>query len=237
MEIKKENLIKFYLSHRLYIFPGIVALSSLILIIFVILPQTFKLIGNQKIEGDLFNKSKLLEAKAQVLENFDQNDLSKKVNSVLNIYPQDKDFGSSISLLQNISNQLGFSIVTLNLGNVSAKNAQSYALKMEVIGPKFLVPVLLNNIENANRILRVSSVEVSNKDTESADVSMGIEALYSSVPSTVGSVDSPLPVLSQKEEDLVAKLVSVAPATDFVSAQPSSVNTSAVPLGKSNPFE
>lgn len=235
--MKKEAITKFYLTYRLYIFPGVVALSSLILIVFVIFPQTAKLLGNQKTQGDLFNKSKLLEVKAQELETFDEEDLSRKVGVALNLYPPDQDFGNVIGLLQAITNQVGFSILTLNLGGNTAKGkGQSYSLKVEVAGPKSLLPLLLSNIENSNRLLRVSSVDIASKDGQTADVNLGIEALYAAVPNTVGSLDSPLPKLSQKEEELITKLVTSAPA--LISKEtPEGPQSPTFPKGKANPFE
>ena len=68
--MKKEDLQKFYLTYRLYIFPVVVAFSCLVLIILVIYPETVKLIINQKTQEEVLNKHKFLEVKAQTLANF-----------------------------------------------------------------------------------------------------------------------------------------------------------------------
>ena len=101
--MKKEDLLKFYAQYKLFIFPLVVGISSLILIVFVILPQTIKLVTNQGAEEELFNKSQFLEVKAQDLDNLDQEDLSRKVQYVLGVYPADKDFGNIVGIIQSVT--------------------------------------------------------------------------------------------------------------------------------------
>lgn len=229
--MKKEDILKFYKDYKLFIFPSVVALSSLTLIIFVIYPQVTKLISNQKIEEELFNKSGLLITKAEALEGFDEQDLSTKVNYALNSYPSEKDFGNTLGLLQTISSQSGFSVGSLALaGNSTAKgNTQSYSLKMELTGSKNLLPVLIGNIEGSNRLMKVTTIEVSSRDS-GVVVALGIDVLYSPIPDVFGSIDSPLPELSQTDEQLLVKLATVAP-------QSTSAIISSGPRGKENPFE
>lgn len=228
--MKKESIAKFYSNYKLYIFPLVVILSSLILIFFIILPQTLKLIGNQRAENDLILSSKFLEAKAQTLESFNEEDLSSKVDFALNAYPAERDFNSALAILQHITSSSGFVIVNLSLGGVaSSTSSQSYNVKIEVSGPKPLFPLLLSNIDGAQRLMKVSNIETSSKDAQALDASIGVEVLYSPVPNDLGTIDSPLPEVSSKEEEILARL---ATANETVS-QPSITS----PRGKANPFE
>lgn len=234
--MNKEAISKYYQQYKLYVFPAIVALSSLILIIFVIYPQTIKLLANQKVQGEITNKSKFLEAKAQTLESYDSSDLNQKVDSVLGAYPAEKDFVSALSLLQNLTAQSGFSATSISLGTGSAKNAgvESYNIKLDILGPIVQLPTLLSNIENSPRLMKVSSVETSiGKDSESATISLNVEVLYSSAPQIPGSIDSPLQELSQQDEEVIAKLARVG-SNEIISKPPT---TQLGPRGKANPFE
>ncbi len=234
--MKKEEILKLYQNYRLYIFPAVVALSSLILIIFVIYPQIVKLITNQKIEGEITNKSKFLEVKAQTLESYDSTDLSQKVNFVINSYPTDKDFVSALGLLQNLISQTGFKTVSMSLGANSSKSdyGQSYNIKLDVLGPADLLPKLLTNIENSPRLMRVSGVETNvGKDPQGATVSLNVEVLYSPAPKVFGSVDSPLPSLSQKDEEVIVKLAR----TGSTLTTPQQITPQLGSRGKANPFE
>src|SRR3989338_8423415 len=122
--MKKAEILKFYLNYRLYLFPAIVALSSLILIILVIYPVAVKLITNSKVEGEILSKSKFLETKAQALDSLDQVDLDRKVNFALGSLPTDNDFvsdfGSVDSPLPGLSEKDDEVIAKLAKGDTAA---------------------------------------------------------------------------------------------------------------------
>ena len=232
--MKKENLIKFYSNHRLYIFPVIVALSSLFLIIFVIYPQTLKLINNQRAIGDLMNKSRFLETKVAALESYDEKDLSRKVGFALATLPADKDFVNALGLLQQLAARSGFSINSISFGSTASKlgDSDSFKVNLEIRGAKSSFRTLINNLESSRRLMRISSIDISSSQTSQAlDVALAAEVLYSQLPQSFGGVDSPLPELSQKDEQLVAKLARLEETVSSPSA------TQSLPRGKSNPFE
>lgn len=233
----REEILKIYINYRLYIFPAIVALSSIILIVFVISPQAIKFLTNQGAKGEIIQKSKFLEVKAQVLESYDLKDLNLKLNYALSSYPLDKDFAAVIGLLQNLTTQLGFNIASLAVGpGSSATQAiQSYSIRLDIAGPIALVPSLLNNIESSPRLMRVNSVEIASiKDSQSTTVELNIDIPYASAPENFGNVDSPLPQLSKADEDILAKLARVAPAVSQTQVQ---TRTQLPARGKANPFE
>lgn len=238
--MKKDEIIKLYQARRLYIFPSIVALASLILIIFVIYPQIIKLINSQSLEGEIFNKSQFMEAKAQNLESYDPAELNRQVNFAVAAYPTDRDFVSALALLQNLTFSAGFSITSMSLENASSRGqnvqSQSYNIKINVVGPLPLIPNLFSKIENSPRLMRISSVELtSGKDPQGVTVSLAVDVLYSSATGGLGSIDSPLPQLSQKDEDVIAKLAKMGSQVNSpqTNAQPVQLG----PRGKANPFE
>lgn len=228
--MKKEDLLKFYAQYKLFIFPLVVAISSLILIVFVILPQTIKLVTNQGAEEELFNKSQFLEVKAQDLDNLDQEDLSRKVQYVLGVYPADKDFGNIVGIIQSVTSGAGFSIVALNLGD---QTAQSYNITLQITGPRTLLPLLLSALESAPRLIRLDSLEISSSSSsQGIEADLGLNILYSPAPTTFGTVDSPLPTLSSEDEELLTILASQNPISEEVEEVVDSG-----PRGKANPFE
>lgn len=241
--MKKEELLKFYQNYRFYIFPVIVALSSLILIIFVIYPQTIKLLTNQKIGGEIAKKSVILETKAQTLENYDSGDLSAKVNSALSFYPSEKDLASIIGLLQDITAKSGFSITSLSLGGgLENKGLQSYGVKLDAVGPQKLMQNFLSNLEGSLRLIRISSLETSSAINQTIQASISLDVLYSSQTGDLGSIDSPVPQLSKEEEEVLARLAKVSPTTTttttVTTGQPQTqTQTQLGPRGKLNPFE
>lgn len=232
--MKNENIAKFYQKYKLYIFPLTVAFSGLILVVFVIYPQTARLITNQKSQGDFLNRANMLEVKAQTLDSYDSEDLGRRVQFVQAAYPTDKDFAIGMGLLQEIISKSGFIPNSILLEAESAKGAsQSYNLKVEILGPVSLLADLLKKIENSARLMRVGGIETgTGKEAQKeSNISLHVEMLYSSAPSDFGSVDSPLPELSEKDEEIIAKL------TRSSSTLPSSEVIIPGPRGRSNPFE
>ena len=232
--MNKVTILKFYSSYKLFIFPTVVALSCLILIVLVILPQTIKLITNQRVGSDLLVRSQNLEVKAQTLESLNSDDLSQNLGYALAIYPSFKDFGNVVGLIQETTSKVGFSIISLSLAGTGSKtDAQSFNVSLQLSGSKALLPSLLANFENGPRLMRVGNLEVSSQSGGGIQVSLGLDVLYSPAPADFGTVDSPLPTLSEKNQDLLVRLAKLsAPSVSrggvpFVSA----------PRGKTNPFE
>ncbi len=229
--MKKAEILDFYREYKLFIFPAIVAISSLILIVLVIYPQITKLIANNKFVDETANKSKFLEGKSRVLESFTAADLDQKVNFVLGSYPTEEDFISAMGLLQNLISQGGFNALSISLAAGSA-NTQSYGIKLDILGSSSALSALINSIENSPRLMRVSSIETSNEKSSQATISLIINILYATAPSGFGSIDSSLPELSQKDEEILAKLASVSGGSSI-----NQQKTLLGPRGKSNPFE
>ncbi len=235
--MKKADILKFYQSYRLFIFPTVVALSSLCLILFVIYPQTAKLISHQEDANALFAKSKILATKAAVLESINPEDLSQKVSYALLSLPEDKDYGNTLDLLQQLIAQSGFNIASISFGSSSkVGNADGFGVKLEVKGVKILLQSLLNNLENSSRLIRINSIDIaSSQGAQAIDVSLAVEILYAQLPQSFGAADAPLPQISQAEDELLA---TIARTTTMVTAVTTS-ETGGVfsPRGKVNPFE
>lgn len=233
MKDQLQALIKFYAKYKMLLFPGVVGLSSLFLIFFVIYPQVVKLITNQKRQDDLVNKSLFLEQKVSALEGYNGEDLARKLEYTFSAFPQDKDFGNVIGLLQSLTGQSGFTINSLALENMPKQTSSelSYGIKMEVTGAKALVPNLLGNLEASPRLIKINTIEISSSVSQASNVTLSIAILYAPIPQNLGSLDTPLPRLNQKDEDLISKLARIALPSQI------SDNTSFGPRGKSNPFE
>lgn len=232
----KEELTKFYQKYRIFIFPAVVAISSLFLIVFAIIPQISKLIDNQKAVNVLAAKSDLLEAKAATLENYDNEDLTEKVQLVLRTYPADKDPANILGFLQQLVTSSGFSVTSISPSSSSNKlvSGSGYSVRIEVIGTKALFENLLDNLENSARLLAVSSIDIAESGSQLLNATLELEVLYANVPTTYGTDDSPLPKIKQQDETMLAKLAKLNATTKSSEDSSSMIY---VPRGKSNPFE
>lgn len=231
----KKDIVKFYSEYRIYIFPAIVALSSLFLIVFAIYPQTMQLIDGQKTASELINRSKFLDIKVAALESYDERDLSRKVGFVLNSLPAEKDYGNILTLLQQIVLQSGFSMTSVSVGNSAGKvgNVDSFEVKLDLIGSQGLLQTLLDNFDSSPRLVRIKSIDVSsNQSQQNIEVSLALQILYSALPQNFGKTDSPLLELNQKDEELISTLERSSGVMQGLSG-----DSSGSPRGKPNPFE
>lgn len=177
-------------------------------------------------------KSKFLESKVSALENYDEEDLSRKLTIALNAYPSEKDYGNVLGLLQRLVAGSGFTITAISLGNSQGKvgSADSFSVTLGVKGNKTLLQNLLNNLESSPRLLRIGTIDISsNQISETLDVALGLEVLYSLPPQTAGETDSPIPQLSQKDEEALVTLSEINATIPKTNPQ--------TPRGKANPFE
>ncbi|MBI4036051.1 type 4a pilus biogenesis protein PilO [Candidatus Daviesbacteria bacterium] len=234
--MKKEEIIKFYQTYKLFLFPTIVALSCLFLIVFVIYPQISNLISNQKNADELMAKSKILETKVIALESLNQDDLSAHVRLALESLPPERDYGGTLGLLQQLVSQAGFSLTSISLNTSSNKsgNINSFPVQVEVKGARIMFQTLLNNLEGSSRLIRVSSFDVSSgADSQIVDASLKLDVLYAQVAPASGGADAPLAGFSEKESQVLSKLAESS--NTFISAPSETGPVS--PRGKANPFE
>ncbi len=228
----KKEIIKFYSIYKLYVFPAVVALCSLFLIVFAIYPQTVKLIDGQRVASELISKSKFLETKVQALESYNKDDLLRKTGIVLYALPSEKDYGNVLTMLQQLVAQSGFSITSITVGNATGKlgNLESFEVKLDLKGSRILLQILLENLENSPRLVRIKSIDVSSgQSQQDIDISLVLQVLYSKLPQDFGMTDSPLPELDQKDENMISALEKVSAENMAPSAES--------PRGKVNPFE
>ncbi len=212
------------------IFPVAVALSCLILIVFVMIPQLTKFLKNSQVEASFKTKSDFLDTKVEALESLDEKDLQKKARDAVISFPQEKDFVTLIILLQKITSENGFNMTSLLFGGARFSKDPSYGILIEVAGPKSIFARLLNSIETSHRLMRIDRIEISSgKSGDVISANLSISALFAPIPGNLGSVDSPLPPISKGEEELMARL-SKGQEVPLTAVELS-------PTGKSNPFE
>lgn len=233
--MKKEEIVKFYEKFKLIIFPSVIALLSLMLIGLVIYPQTTRLLENQKKSAELKQKAEFLENKTKELQNYNEEQLISEVKVALTSFPAEKDYMESLGILQNIISQAGFTTETVSLAG-SAQNPADYKnfnLNIAVLGPTQNLQTLLKNLEGSYRLMRLTSLETSAAKDKQSAASLGIEVLYSEAPAGYGSVDSPLPKFSEKDQEILSRLSTIG------TVKPPEASTSSLPgsKGKANPFE
>lgn len=238
--MNKEVIGKLYFKYRFYIFPAVSALCCLILIIFVIYPQVTQVIKSFDDLQQKENKLHVLKVKTADLEELNEAELTQKLNAMLVVLPEDKDYPSLIGVLRSLTSRFGVLLSSLQIGKVSspakAETGSAFAVTLEFSGSKALVSRLITALESSNRIMKIRSMDLSfNKTTDAINASFMLDVFFAPIPTNIGSYETPLPKLTQKDQEMIASLTR--DINKPVSLPISSSSATTVTRGKINPFE
>lgn len=230
----QKSLLTFYQQYKTIIISVAMILSCLVLVIFGIAPQLKALIENQKTFEEVTSKSQFLEVRAKELQTLEGSNLESKVDIVLYSLPAEKDYPSSLNVLQQVSlaNNFKLTNVTISQSLGGTSKLTGFGIKAEATGPRTSLDNFIKSIDQAPKVMKVSSIEVSNpRGSDTIVVILGIDVFFAPVPSQLGSVDSKLPQLTDQDNELLNSLTRAVPTTTrsegFIPS----------PKGKLNPFE
>ncbi len=222
-----------YYKYKIFLIPTIVGITCMSILILVIYPQSLGYFQQMDKINTLKNNIEVLNNKASELQKIDEEARKKDLVVALTVLPVERDVPIAMSTLQNLiakSNLVLKSTAYTPISKSSGKDG--FMFRVSVIGPLFSVKNFLNELQNGSRIFKVESISLNFQDTSSlivADIPLTI--FYEPAPKTVITLDQIIPTISDQEEELIGKLSKSIVSTEVVST------SSAVPLGKSNPFE
>ena len=213
-------------NYKTLIYPSVVGLASLIIIIFVIVPQLQGFLSGQddlKLKQARLNT---LEVKAKELESFNQEAYTEKLLNAFYYLPVDKDYSNIIGIFRELTASAGMSLNSLHPGSGPAAN--SYSVKADIVGQTSSLGAMLEAIEKSPRVMKLESVETSTS-TSGLNATLTVSVYYDAPPQSLGAIDVPLPKLTEQDQVVLSSLTPP-------SAQSGST-TIVLPSGKSNPFE
>lgn len=235
------NKTEIYLKYKFLIWPVVVGVSSIIIIILVIIPQLLTYLNvNDKI-NQAQNRSNILETKAVALENIDNLLTQKDLKVVFSVLPTDQDVPQAMVVLQDMIAKSGLELKSTSFGAVGlsqkAVGNSSFQLNIAVSGQVNLLRDFLIQLQNSPRLFQVDSIGVQfQKDKGLIEADMPLSVFYNPSLGEMGTVEDPIPQISDKDKDLLAKLTQVV-GQGNVSLISQEATSASVPLGKSDPFQ
>lgn len=220
-----------FLQYKIFIYPLVVGIASLILIVFVIMPQLQGYLSGRENLSSSRIRLDNLDAKAETLQNFDHKAYADKLAVVLSSLPVDKDLSTIIGVFRNLTASAGMALSNLKIGGGDGSN--SYSITAEVVGPAKNINLLLDVIDNSPRIMKLVSLETNPSGNDLINASVSVDVFYIPAPENLGSVEALLPELTEKDQAFLSSL-KVSATTDVGTLPVSQV---ALPSGKANPFE
>lgn len=242
---KKINYKDYLKGYEISIASALVILSVLFLVFNMLIPNINR--ANQIYsQGQNFKKKlDILTHKNNILTSLDNQlytDTFLKLNQVL---PQTKDYVSLINTFDTLEKQSGVKVIRsdFKLGVISTDSAR---LVLEPGTSAYPVPLsleVLGNLEaikklqekNANftgRYMVFTDMSVDFKPNGVLDVTFTGQAFFYPLPTTLGFIDSPLPVMDKLQEDLLIKISNLNLPSLSVSADLDKNS-----IGKMNLFE
>lgn len=222
-----------YYKYKIFLIPGIVSLISIAVLIFVVYPQASGYSQEiNKIEK-LKNNVEILNNKAKELQKIDEVTRGKDLVIALTILPTERDVPIAMSTLQSLiaKSNLVLKSTTYSPQSKSKEN-NNFMFTISVLGSLSSIKSFLGELQSGSRIFKVQSITLNFQNTSSlAEVSIPLLVFYEPVPKTLVTLDQPIPTISEKDEQLIGQLSKSVFQTEITST------SSAVPLGKVDPFE
>lgn len=213
-------------QYEIIIASSVVLLLVLFLSVNILLPnlnQANQILAQEK---NLKNRVDLLTAKYKQLNSMDDQyfkDVFVKLNQV---FPESKDYVSLIGTFDILEKQSGASIekTDFQLGAISTTSS-SFVKAAGV--PAFVVPLnieIVGNLETVRkfldavgdftgRLIVFDDMSMTIKPSGLLDIVFNGRAFFYPLPTTIGSIDSPLPKMEKSQEDILSK-VSTMPLID-----------------------
>lgn len=231
-----DQIKEIYQKYRIVILPVLTGLASLVIIVFVIIPHFLTYLDVRKQISGTMDDTAFLVAKAEELQNIDEAATRKDLQTVFTVLPSVQEVPQAMSVLQGLVQKSGLGLISTVYvsSGAAASGGNNFGLNLTVNGPLSQVKSFLSYLQAAPRMFQVQSVNVRfQRGSSGAEVEVPIRVFFSPESGSIGSIDKPLPQLTGEEEILLSKLTAAVGEA----GAPAESTSSAVPLGKSDPFQ
>lgn len=238
---------RFLLIYQGFVVSGMILIFSSVAVIFAVIPGV-------RVTQDLYENLKrtnkdieILSGKLRILEGIAEEDIRDNLLMMLSGIPGEKSIPTIISTVEVLGNQTGVSIIDMSLVNpgslaTGAATRQSAAEKkfgasaipfmLTVSGTYDQIRAFVSKVNTVKRIFDVTSFELNIGSNGQTQARVSLTAFYQPLPEKVGSVQTPVTILTPNQEKILAK-VALYPDISHLSIQ---TLTPSVSGGKRDPF-
>lgn len=232
-----KQLKELYNHYKTIMWPICTSIASVTILIFLIIPQLLSYLNVRGQISGLQTRADSLEAKAQDLQQMDEQKVTQDFQSAFTVLPVDPEIPSALVALQALAAQSG-----LKVGNTTYASGQrtpgknSFTLNLTVTGSITGMRSFLTSLQSAIRIFQVDAISARFTKNNTLEAEIPIAVYYDPSTNVKWSVEEEVPKFSSKEEELLTLLnQQVDNANQKIKAQEASY--SAVPMGKLNLFD
>lgn len=224
-----ENLIK-YKTFLLISLIWLVVFFSFLGFLRPKIANVFQL--QKKISQDK-KKLTLLTQKLAMLEGLDEGEILTKSQLSLKALPPEKDIAAILFVLKTLSFQTEVTLRQIGLepGELSSskKELSFLTLSLKASGEEERIRTFLEKIELALPLMRIEKISITPKESFLVEADIGLNVFFFPVSEVLGSVETPLPIISPREEQVYQELAKFN--SYLIEEIPSSTA-----VGRENPF-
>lgn len=180
-----------------------------------------------------------LERKSQLLQSLDEAEVSQRVIKLEEVFPSEKPVLNLIASLIELAreNEVAFSGVELRPGRISQTERsskggskekevklQDFAISFNIEGVLINITSFITRLEKTAPLMKIETIGLS---LEGPKASLGVRVYYQSLPESLGTIDQPVPLLSQEEKSVLEEI------SDYRRAE---VIQATAPVGKEDLF-
>jgi Tfp pilus assembly protein PilO len=230
-----KELKEFYLNNKFAIWPVISGAAVILMLSLVIIPRAMSLMEVNKQISQTQDKIQLLNEKATKLESINKDELEQQLEVVLTVLPLTDAVPDALTVIQSLMSKSSLNLQTTNYVAASKTAGLNYStIRLSAAGKVASVKDFLINLNDAPRLFQVESVSLTfSKDGDDTSLDIPLSIISAPAPETIGTIDQPLPVLSEQDKSLITQFKQSIDALTQSSTQSAQV---AVPLGKEDPF-
>lgn len=233
-----EDLKKFYLKYKIILWPVVTAVSSLIILGFVVIPQFLAYLHTQGELTQLQVQTDSLTAKAQVLQNIDDQNIKDNLQVAFTVLPVDEDIPDTVVSLQNLAIRDSLSVQNLNFassGDLTKTN--NSVLKLSLVGSKTAIWRFFQDLQSSPGIYKVQSIKANSTGSgDNFEIDLPVAIYFDSNSEASVSLDAPVPQLNSSDQELLRNLSKSIQGKVVLQAGSQSGQLS-IPLGKDDPFK
>lgn len=218
---------------KIFIWPAIGVLITLILLVAVIIPQIYSILDTNLQIRRQEVLSKDLQNKASVLETINVNQYKNDFNKLSINLPSIPDVPSVISQLQVLATQSNVTIKSLGINTPSSTTSDNFQIRVDLEGELSGINRFITDLKSSSRLLVLNRIEmVGSRSSLVYQASITLTAYFQPVETTLSAIDQRIEPLSKDDQGEI-----IAISRNVNENQGVSEISATGPKGKSNPFE
>lgn len=209
-KLKEISKNEYFIRYKPFILPVVSSVTCVLLLLFVIIPQSLKIKTNRKNLNDIQTKVKFYKQKTATLKQIEPQLYNDNLTAALLALPDDRDIPGIIGQVQTLLLQIGLSLDGITFSNPAASgNAVSnYQVHVQTTGGIEQIKSFISKMQESSRLVRLTQVDLTSFGASGEKIQANTEftTFYQPLPQIATNLDQQVPELSEKDKQLLAKL-------------------------------